>query len=273
MKLSQKDADLYFKLMVSLQFFVNKRHNIFPEITTIEAYVECTSEQKKRVRDALYTDINLIDGFIAENPHALSQDELHIVKSWKLLVSGDFFVERLLKKYAIFIDNDKVYAVLALYDPFQDIFAYASLPVYIKAVLLPFKDKIIYDGLLEGYSIHFGGGIKSNLKEAYMTAKQNGRIIESLIPPGKSTKPPRQRKPSKDWRQDIDELRSSAKKLRSSAGDPPIFSPAFSLPKASIEMTRTAVNAPEDLDELWRALKKVERAVRRVETTLNRAES
>ena len=59
-------------------------------------------------------------------------------------------------------------------------FPRSYLPVYIKTVLLPFKDKIIYDGLMQTYNIHFGGGIKRSLKETYMKAKQNGKIITSL---------------------------------------------------------------------------------------------
>lgn len=39
--------------------------------------------------------------------------------------------------------------------------------------------KIIYDGLLGFRNIFFGGGIKRNLKENHMQAKQNNRIIEA----------------------------------------------------------------------------------------------
>ena len=50
----------------------------------------------------------------------------------------------------------------------------------IETVLLPFANKIIYDGLLAHYSIHFGSNISGRLKDVYLMAKNNGAIIESL---------------------------------------------------------------------------------------------
>ncbi|MEA3335961.1 MAG: DUF6605 domain-containing protein, partial [Chloroflexota bacterium] len=83
------------------------------------------------------------DAYLEENPQELSQEEREIVRSWKKFVRGDFYIKRLLKKYA----------VLALHDSFEDMLAFTRLPCYAKAVLLPFKNKIVYDGILQGYSI------------------------------------------------------------------------------------------------------------------------
>lgn len=270
MKLSQQDADLFFELMWSLQLFVNQRLNLFPKVTTLETYRKLAQSQKARVRKALYSDIKVISDFIEANPQQLSVNNLAIVESWKQFVAGEFFIERLLKKYAIFIQGQKVYGVLALYDSFGDILAQAPLPFYVKAILLPFKGKIIYDGLLESYNIYFGGGISSGIKEIYLTAKQNGTIIESLDAQNQLAQPPR--RSSKDWRPEVGELLSRVEKLRASTGEPGIFSPAFNLAKASIELTQAAVDNPGDLDALWDALKKVHRAIKKVETTLDRAE-
>ena len=57
-----------------------------------------------------------------------------------------------------------------------------------------------------------------------------------------------------------------------SAGQPPIQSPAFSLVKASLDLAQNAVHNPEDLDSLWESLRKVDRTLSRVETTLHRGE-
>ena len=62
--------------------------------------------------------------------------------------------ERYLKNYAVFIASDqKVYAVLGIYDAFEDLYPRSGLPLLVKAVLLPFKDSIIYDGLLQRYNM------------------------------------------------------------------------------------------------------------------------
>jgi hypothetical protein len=270
MKLSEQDAELFFNLMWSLQSYVNLKLGILPEIETLEAYKRLPSSQKLEVRDALYDNIELIDTYLVDNPHDLVENELEIIKSWKKFVRRDFFIERLLKKYAVFIGGDKVYGVSALLEPLEDVLPHITLPYYAKAVLLPFKGEIIYDGLLQGYNVIFGSGIKFELKETYMAAKQNGQIIESFDPEIQSQKAARKKKPLKDWGPTLEEISQQARKLRSSGGAPPIHSPAFGLTKASIEFARLAVANPEATDELWKALEKVERALAKTETVLYR---
>ena len=228
-------------------------------------------EQKLPVRDALYENNALIDSFIQQNPHQLSADNLAIIAKWKQFIAGEFYIERLLKRYAIFIGTgDKVYGISALHQAFQEVFHPSQLPVYVKTVLLPFKGKIIYDGLFQPYNVSFGRGISSGLKETYMAAKQNGRIIESLEPELQSVQADQRR--VKDWRPEIDALAAEAQKLRAGVGQPPIHSPAFRLVKASLELAQSAVHNPDDLDALWKDLKKVDRSLSQIETTLHRSE-
>ena len=81
------------------------------------------------------------------------------------------------------IQEDKVYCVFGLTQSLDKETGYASLPLYVDTVLLPFKGKIVYDGLLNYRNTSFGGSIKRSLKEVYMRAKQNNRIIDSLENP------------------------------------------------------------------------------------------
>jgi len=270
MRLSRQDADLFFELMWPLQLFVNRQLRIFPEVSTVDAYLNCSREEKKQVRDAMYEHIELMDAFLRQNPHQFSDDKLKIVSGWKQFVAGDFFIERLLKKHAIFIGSgEEVYGVLGLYDAFQEMFHPSRLPLRVEAVLLPFKGKIIYDGVLQGYNISFGRGISDDLKEVYMAAKQNGRIIERLDAPAE---PVRAHIPLKDWGPELDELAAKTNKLRGGSGQPPIYSPAFRLIKASLALAQSAVEEPDNTDNLWECLKKVTRALGSVETTLHRSE-
>ncbi len=273
MKLPDQDANLFFEMMFPLQVFVNQRLGIIPDIDNLEEYLPCTSEQKLAVRDALYENTSLIDEFTQQNPFRFSADHLDIVAKWKQFIAGDFFIERLLKKHAIFIGSDeKVYGVLALHEPFQETIHRSRLPLYVNTVLLPFKGQIVYDGLLQPYSVLIGSGISFDLKETYMAAKQNGRIIESLEPGLQPVPASDRNRQLKDWGPLLDKLMVEAKRLRSGSDQPPVQRPAFSLVKASLELAQSAVHDPDELDELWRFLKKVERALEQIETTLNRAE-
>lgn len=274
MKLSPKDAELFYKLMWPLQFYVNQQRQILPHVDSLEAYIECPQPDKLEVRNALYEDIDLLDAFVAENPAHLSADELAIVQSWKRFVADDFHIERFLKKATMFVDSSdppRVYAVLGLTDSIKDTLFGRRPPIWVKAVLLPFKGRIVYDGMLNFYNIYFGSNIRRRLKETYMAAKQNRRIIETLEPerqpPQKKRAP---RKPPPDLRPVVDELVKTAEKLKGSRS--PVQSPAFSLLKASARLAQAAVHDPDDLDTLWETGQRVQRALRRLETVLDRAE-
>ena len=136
------------------------------------------------VRDALWENDELLEAFVAENPAQLSQDDLSLVESWKLRVAGNFFIFRHLKKHTVFLNEGSpaiAYGVQGLTDPMEETIG-LQLPIYVKAVLLPFEDQIIYDGLLSSYPIFFGGGIKRSLNETYRRIQERGNLLTSLQP-------------------------------------------------------------------------------------------
>lgn len=270
MKLSEQEAKLFFQLMWSLQFYVNHRLKIHPKIQNIDDYADSSSEQKVKVREALYENLELIDSFVQKNPQNFAKEQLVIVSNWKNFIRGQFFIERLLKKYAVFIQEDIVYGVLGLSQSFDELTYYSNLPLYVDTILLPFKGKIIYDGLLGSRNIHFGGGIKRSLKETYMRAKQNNRIIESLEISHEEKQNKSKPKSLKNWNPELDELANKVKKLKGSVEHPAIYSPAFSLVKASVEFAQLAVSNATDQESLHNALQKVRRAFNKSNTVLNR---
>jgi hypothetical protein len=271
MKLPQEDADLFFKLMWHVQFFINQKLGIFPEIEDVESYQKRSTEDKMKVRDALYKNLHLLKDFIEENPGNLTEQELGIVASWKHCRVGDFYMERFLKAYTVMIDDDNnVYGVQGLNQSLDEIIHKSYLPMRVKTVLLPFKDKIIYDGLLQHYNIYFGGNITAELKDTYLAAKQNGSIITNLefkTSPAASKKAP---SVMKSWDKELEELTALAAKLRGGAGQPPLLSPAFSLIRASLEFATLATATPADMDKLFKGLGKLERSVRQAENVLMR---
>jgi hypothetical protein len=272
MNLSNEDAALFFRLMWQAQLYVNRRLDILPDIDSVEAYGKLTSQQKIQVRDALYKNIGLLDDFVAQNPVGLSEDELQIVKGWKRFVAGDFFVLRFLKRHAVFISSgksSKVYGVLGLYDAIEDVLYGHPLPIWVGAVLLPFKGHILYDGLLTSRDIMFGSGIRGDLNETYQAAKQAGNIIESLEPGIQSAGKPKPKKPARDWSPVLDGLVETTEQLKQAEN---VFQTrAFSVLKASARLAQAAAHDPDKLDEIAQQAKSVQRALRQLETALGRA--
>lgn len=267
MQLSREDASLFFKLMPALQTYANQQMGIIEGLNDIRDYRTISDQARIELRNAVYDENpKVIEDFVRENPFLFPQEELKIVSGWINYVNDTFFIAQLTKKYAIFIQDEDVFAVLALAQPLQEVLGEAPLPVYVKTVLLPFKGKIIYDGLLEGHSIFFGPGISTSIKHRVRVAKQRGEIIESLDPDWKPV--PATPKKMKDWKPLLDELNEKASKLRSSSSEPLIYGPAFSLAKASLAFARVAIEFPEDLEKLDKALHKVMLASNKVEKSM-----
>ena len=266
MKLTTQEFDLFYKLIGSLQHFANQKLGIVPGIATMKQHVTLPSDERLKVRNALYEHPEIIDEYVKENPDGYGKDELEIVRSWKKFQRGEYFIERVLKSYAIFIGENKVYGVVGLRDEIEDVVPY--IPFYCRAVLLPFKGRIIYDGLLQGYKVSFGAGVKRELKEMYMAAKQQGRIIVSFDEAEQQKRGTEQKKKAKNWAPMLEKMAQEAKKLRSGRGEPAMHGPAFGVVRASIEFARIAVEDPENSEQLWKAFKRVERAMRKAEAVL-----
>lgn len=162
--------------------FVNERLQVVPHIDTPEQFSALSPETRLKIRNAFVDESDLIELFVDANPFDLTGEELAIVASWRHQVAGKFFVYRYLKKHAVFLATEEpptAYGVVALTDPFDNLIG-PYLPVWTETVLLPFQDKIVYDGLLSSYNISFGPGIRRSLNESYKAAKERLGIVTSL---------------------------------------------------------------------------------------------
>ena len=183
MKLSTTECRLFYKLHPALMCYVNYRLKTLPDQPGDPGeFYALEAEERVKVRDALHAQPGLIDEFVAGNPFGFGRDEMEVVRSWKHALVGSFYIFRRLKHYTVFLSSEgapKAYGVLALADPFEDLIG-RYLPKLIQTVLLPFQGKIVYDGLLSGYNLSFGGGIKRMLNDSYRRAKTDFGIITSL---------------------------------------------------------------------------------------------
>lgn len=184
MRLPKKDIKLFFKLYLTLLLYANQKLKIIKDATTPSKMNGLILEKQLDIRDALFDNPSLIDSFTAENPSKFTREELKILTGWRHHVKGTFYIVRHLKRYTVFLDENatRAYGVLALNDTFQEILG-PELPVRLKAMLLPFKGQIIYDGLLRYYNIYFGKGFQQSLNEDYQMAKHRHGVITSLPAP------------------------------------------------------------------------------------------
>ena len=266
MNLSQEDASLFFNLMWGLQRYVNRQRHILKDIPSSLDYAKLATEKKLKVRDALWKSPELIDAYLEENPESLSPEELDIVRKWKGFIKDRFFILRHLKKYSVFIGNkDNVYGVLGLNQGLEDIVPDYALPIMSEAVLLPFKGRIVYDGLLSSYAISFGGGIRSEFNHTYAVAKEKDRIITTLEPELAPARKAAQKLVT-NWMPQLDEMGAAALKLK---GDTSLQKATFAFLRASIDLSKCVAGDPDDLTDAYVKGGKAHRALMRVNKILD----
>ena len=184
MHLLPHEVERFYRIWFPLLYYVNQQRHLVDYFPSTWGKASVEPSAAVTLRDALWADDSLREAFISENPANLSPLDLALVASWKYRVAGDFFVLRHLKKYTVFLLGGKsvhAYAVLGLVSPIKEIIG-PYLPVYLKAVLLPFEGKIIYDSLLAPYNISFGGGYRRDLNPNYRYAQEHEGIITTLAP-------------------------------------------------------------------------------------------
>lgn len=184
MRLSENETREFHELYDPLLAFANEELNVLegkmgPDSTQWEQYIE----ELAKVRDELYENVGVFDEFINENPERLGPEQLEIVRKWRRhFLRGKFFIVKYLKKYTVFLsfdDTPKAYGVLSQTTDLEEMFQGTS-PLAVEAVLLPFKGRIVYDGLITPYRVSFGGEISKDINADYQEAKHRFGIIESL---------------------------------------------------------------------------------------------
>lgn len=232
MILAPSDGKLFFELMWKLQYYINRKQGIHKNISSLKEYADLPTKEKMEARDELWKTPELMETYVQENPDSLPAEELEIIRKWRGFVKSSFFILRHLKKGTIFIDNDnQVYLVHGIQDPLEELIPSHALPQMVEAILLPFKGQIIYDGLLAGYRLHFGRGIRSDIEHTYKVAKQKDRIISTLEPELTTAHPI---KPKKNIMPQLKELSAALAKLKS---DSPLQNSALALARTSIELS------------------------------------
>lgn len=185
MKLEQKDTELFYKLDWGLLFYVNQKANIIPHLKE-PIFKKEKVEEVNKIQEKLAQNPSFIDSFITENPSKLNEEELNIIKSWKKSIKSKFLVIKHSEQGTLFYDSfteKKTYAVFGLYDDLENIIPTECMPIMIQTTLLPFKGKIIYNGLFSHHNIAFGKSIRKSIELEFKESKSRYGIITSFDEP------------------------------------------------------------------------------------------
>ncbi len=180
MTLTEKEYRQFLKIHLKLLFFVGLKKVVIPTDLSFNKFVDLDLQTKFKCRETLLKNGELLDEYVASNFDHLSNDEVKILYGFKKRITSNFIILKCLTRHAVFIDtnDNKFYAVKALSDPFYKFFD--RFPVHITTTLIPFNDKIIYDGFIQSSGIHFGGNITRTMNEEYKHAKGEKLLLTRL---------------------------------------------------------------------------------------------
>ncbi|MCD4783682.1 MAG: hypothetical protein K8T10_07625 [Candidatus Eremiobacteraeota bacterium] len=191
MILKENDVNKFISLYELFLNYISTKNENIPDILSLKDSPELIVSAMTEARDFFAQNKHFLDEFIETNPYGIAGKDLEIVKSWKHMILGKFVVYRDLKKHTILLSQEKdckAYGVLGLNNEIIDLIQekfFLDLPAVVETAILPYKDKIIWDGLVCLYRVVMGGGIKRDLDDTYKMAKAKYGIITSLPFDGK----------------------------------------------------------------------------------------
>lgn len=178
MTLEKQDAELFYQLWFPLLDFVNQKYQVCPGMGTIDRSRGVDAAEAKKVANYLWSHTEVLQEYLAQAK--LPEEQAQIVAGWAQCKPGRYIMERHLKKGTVFISEDDrtVYMVKGLFSTWEEMMGKG--PVLLDAVLIPFKDMIISDGLVSVYPFYFGRGYSEAFKDIYRKAKEDNTIRFSL---------------------------------------------------------------------------------------------
>jgi hypothetical protein len=178
MVLTVEEKKLFFKIWLKLLVYVNDEYKLVYDFGRSVGSTKVNINDAVKVRNKLWENSFLIDKYISTAK--LSDADSEIVNLWKKFVKGKFILIKELQKYCIFLDikTEAMYGVNGLSDPFSDMVPH--FPIMIETVLIPFKGKIVYDGLMSLQNIEFGPNYRKSFEEKYKEIKEKKGLIEVL---------------------------------------------------------------------------------------------
>lgn len=179
-QLSEAERREFFQIWMSLIEFINDRKQIIPDFDVM--WSNNLQEEVYEIRTALWEEPELIDEYIRSAE--LPDEHVKVLKLWKTNhINKNFFLVRYEPEYAVALStNDQgnyvLYGIKGISEPLATVLL-QKLPIVVHMVLLPFKGKIIFDGLLNPLQATIDKGYKDIMQKQYDKAIEQG-IITTL---------------------------------------------------------------------------------------------
>jgi len=182
-QLAFNERKLFYETWYKLLEYINQKNKLLNYQIKPVYPSNYDESQLHVIRNILWDNPKIINEFL-KNENILSAEEISLLKSWqKYHIKGEFILIKYEAEYAVLMGTDEknpaLYAVKGMTTSISEAMQH-QLPAMIETVLLPFKDKIIYDSFIGTHSISFGSGMVNVFNEGYENIKKNLGITTML---------------------------------------------------------------------------------------------
>ncbi len=165
--LSSKDADLFYELYFGVLDFVNKKYSINNKLKIYRGKGLDPNELSEVVDKFWDEKDSIIDEFCDKNPYKFNEEELGMIKEFKKGIRDMFIICDYLEDYTAVMGKDRCYMIKGLTCNIDEVIEYETLPAPIVMIILPFKDVLVYDGMIATYPIKMGATMEEMVMADY----------------------------------------------------------------------------------------------------------
>lgn len=170
-KLSTEDAFLFYKLYFALLEYTNNLYYLQPKLTKIYQQTNLSPSLIIPIRDYLFEHRHIIDDFINENPYNFTNQELDYISCFKQSISDIFIIMEYDQEFTYLLGRNCNFAIKGLHSTIEEVIPKAALPYASPMNLIPFKDVIIYDGIITGPNLQMSSRLLKQLQKDYKKHK------------------------------------------------------------------------------------------------------
>lgn len=102
------------------------------------------------------------------NPFKLKKEEIKIASEFKKGIRDIFIIAKFEKEYTALINKNNIYMIKGINDNIDNIISFKDLPLPVITTIIPFKNMIIYDGLLGPFDINMGPTFDKMIEKEYL---------------------------------------------------------------------------------------------------------
>ncbi|MBR2066946.1 MAG: hypothetical protein IJ875_01565 [Solobacterium sp.] len=149
--LGEEEAAQFYRVYMALLEYVNQKYRIVWNCRLLESDSVDPADISEISEYVFRNPKKIIKEYVKANPFGLSKEDLGITKGFVRGKEETFILHRFEENYTVFCDDYKSYMVKGLVDNIDEIIDPYSLPTVVRTVLLPYKNGIVFNGVISDY--------------------------------------------------------------------------------------------------------------------------